>query len=297
MREVLFDSRWRRALGVGALALLLTTSCGSDDGANDATAETTTSITQAAAVSEPALTWTLPGTLAADFQELQGAMRGRYGMAIMPVGGQRMATFGNWTTGPAWSTMKVPLTIAAIRSDPANGGFAANAAITESDNAAADVLWQALGSPQKAAAAVETVLREGGATQTTVQATRVRAEHSAFGQTEWSLAEQVRFASRLPCLAQSATVMKLMEQIVPSHRWGLGVFPGAEFKGGWGPDTSGKYLVRQFGLIATPSGQIAVAFAAQPDSGAFSDGMNALDKMAALVSEHLGELSAGRCAA
>ncbi|WP_239476693.1 class A beta-lactamase-related serine hydrolase [Nocardia arizonensis] len=281
-------------VALGVLALLLTASCGADAGESGSAAETT-SITQAAAVSEPRLSLTLPGTLAAGFQELQGTLRGHYGMAIMPVGGTKMVTFGDWTTGPAWSTMKVPLTIAAIRGGASTGGDAATAAITESDNAAADVLWQALGSGQTAAAAVEAVLRDGGDAETVVPATRVRAEHSAFGQAQWSLAEQVRFASRLPCMVQSAPVIKLMEQIVPSHRWGLGAFSGAEFKGGWGPDTSGKYLVRQFGLISTPSGQIAIAFAAQPDSGAFSDGMNALDKMASLISEHLGELAAGKC--
>ncbi|MET7767718.1 hypothetical protein [Nocardia sp. NPDC005366] len=287
------DSRIRKSLGAGALALILATSCGIDPGGVGPSESST--ITQAAAVSEPKLEMTLPGTLAAGFQELQSTLKGRYGMAVVAVGRDDVVTFGDWTTGPAWSTMKVPLTIAAVRRDSANGGFAANAAITESDNAAADVLWEALGSGQEAATAVEAVLREGGDTKTVIPATRTRTEYSAFGQAEWSLNEQVRFASRLPCLARVSTVVKLMEQIIPSHRWGLGAFTGAEFKGGWGPDASGKYLVRQFGLISTTGGQIAVALAAQPDSGTFSDGMTAMDKMATLISEHLGELVAGKC--
>ncbi len=293
MRHITFH-RPRRALRASVLAVLLATSCGTDASGPDSTDETT--ITQATAVSEPQLSMTLPGTLAAGFQELQAGLKGRFGMAVMPVGGDRPAMFGNWTTGPAWSTMKVPLTIAAIRADSSYGGYAASAAITESDNTAAEVLWEALGSPQSAAASVEEILREAGDEETTVPAARARPDHSAFGQAEWSLAEQVRFASRLPCLPQSQKVVDLMEQIVPAHRWGLGAFTGAEFKGGWGPDAAGKYLVRQFGLIVTPSGRIAVAFAAQPDSGAFADGMKALDRMASLVSDHLDELSAGTCA-
>ncbi|MGW0246939.1 serine hydrolase [Nocardia goodfellowii] len=286
----------RKALGGSAFALLLLTSCAQDPG-NDAAAEPTT-ITQAAARSEQQnLQLTLPGTLAHSFQQLQGSWRGHLGMAVMPVGGTKIVSFGDWSTGPAWSTMKVPLTLAAVRRSPANAGYTATTAITQSDNTAADTLWQSLGGAQEAAKAVEAVLREGGDTKTVVPPTRTRAEHSSFGQAEWSLSEQVRFAAKLPCLPQASTVLSMMAQIIPNHRWGLGTFTGAEFKGGWGPDTSGAYLVRQFGLIDTAGGQIAVAFAAQPDSGTFNDGMTALDKMAALLTQHLDELAGGKCAA
>ncbi|MFI9407552.1 hypothetical protein [Nocardia sp. NPDC052316] len=288
-------ARTRKALSCAALAVFLVAGCGSGTDRSDADE---TSITAAAShADQKGLSITVPGTLAASVAELQAGVRGRLGLAIMPVGGDQVVSFGDWTTGPAWSTMKVPLTIAALRRNPGNATYAVSAAITASDNAAADTLWQSLGSNQEAAQAVQSVLREGGDTKTTVPATRARSEHSAFGQAEWSLAEQVRFASRLPCLPQSATVINLMEQVQSAQRWGLGAFSGAEFKGGWGPDASGAYLVRQFGLISTPSGQIAIAFAAQPDSGAFSDGMTMLDKLSTVISQHLDELSGGRCPA
>ncbi|WP_107658514.1 serine hydrolase [Nocardia suismassiliense] len=275
--------------------MFLVAGCGSGTDRSDADE---TSITEAAShADQKGLSITVPGTLAASVAELQAGVRGRLGLAIMPVGGDQVVSFGDWTTGPAWSTMKVPLTIAALRRSPGNASYAVSAALTASDNAAADTLWQSLGTNQEAAQAVQSVLREGGDTKTTVPATRARSEHSAFGQAEWSLAEQVRFASRLPCLPQSATVINLMEQVQSAQRWGLGAFSGAEFKGGWGPDASGAYLVRQFGLISTPSGQIAIAFAAQPDSGAFSDGMTMLDKLSTVISQHLDELSGGRCPA
>ncbi|MEV0245824.1 hypothetical protein AB0H76_04440 [Nocardia sp. NPDC050712] len=286
----------RKALGGSVFALLMLTSCAQDAGTG--TAGEPTTITQAAARTEQQnLSMTVPGTLAHSFQQLQAGWRGHLGLAVMPVGGSQMVAFGDWSTGPAWSTMKVPLTLAAVRRNPANAGYNGTTAITQSDNAAADALWQALGGAQEAAKAVEAVLREGGDTKTVVPATRTRAEHSSFGQAEWSLAEQVRFASTLPCLPQASTVLNMMAQIIPAHRWGLGAFSGAEFKGGWGPDASGSYLVRQFGVLDTEVGQIAVAFAAQPDSGAFNDGMAALDKMAALLSQHLDELAGGKCAA
>ena len=236
----------------------------------------------------------VPGSLAADFNAVQQGFRGSLGLAIMPVGGDKMVTFGTWTSGPAWSTIKVPLAIAALRNN-ASYVTTATSAITASDNGAADTLWQSLGSGAAAATAVENVLREGGDTTTTVPTARTRADASVYGQAEWTLAEQVRFAAHLPCIPQSQRVVGLMQQIIPSHRWGLGAFGSAEFKGGWGPDLSGKYLVRQFGLIDSPSGRIAIAFAAQPDSGSFNDGMTMLDKMATLISGHLGELAGGHC--
>ncbi|MFC9894433.1 hypothetical protein ACFVMC_12120 [Nocardia sp. NPDC127579] len=288
-------SRLRKALGGSVFALLMLTSCAQDSGGGSAAEPTT--ITQAAARTEQQnLSMTVPGTLAHSFQQLQSSWGGHLGLAVMPVGGTQMVAFGDWSSGPAWSTMKVPLTLAAMRRSSANL-YTGTTAITQSDNAAADTLWQALGGAQEAAKAVEAVLREGGDTKTAVPATRTRAEHSSFGQAEWSLAEQVRFAAQLPCLPQASSVLSMMGQIISSHRWGLGTFTGAEFKGGWGPDASGAYLVRQFGLIDTQGGQIAVALAAQPDSGTFNDGMNALDKVSALLAQHLDELSGGKCAA
>ncbi|MFX0575133.1 serine hydrolase [Nocardia nepalensis] len=289
-----FDRSRRLRVAVASTALtglILLVGCGSD---KNSVAQT--SITAAAAhTDQQQLSFTVPGTLAAGFQELQVSVHGKLGMAVMPVGGEKMVTFGDWTTGPAWSTMKVPLTIAAFRKSSTSSSYAATAAITQSDNAAADTLWQSLGTGQEAAKAVEAVLREGGDTKTTVPATKTRSDASAFGQADWSLTEQVRFASRLPCLPQSANVIDLMEQITSSQRWGLGGLTGAEFKGGWGPDTSGSYLVRQFGLIEGPGGQIAVAIAVQPDSGSFSEGMAILDKLTTVISQHLDELSGGAC--
>ncbi|WP_249643680.1 serine hydrolase [Nocardia sputi] len=288
--------RARNVLGCAALVVSLVAGCGADRPEDPATSEPT--ITEAAArTDQKGLSLIVPGTLAASYAELAASVRGKLGMAIMPVGGEQAVTFGEWTSGPAWSTMKVPLTIAALRRSPGATSYAASAAITQSDNAAADVLWQSLGSAQEAAQAVQAVLREGGDSKTVVPATRTRSEHSAFGQADWSLTDQVRFASRLPCLPQSDRVTALMQQVVTSQRWGLGEFSGAEFKGGWGPDPSGAYLVRQFGIISIPSGQIAIAVAVQPDSGAFSDGMNVLDRLATVVSQHLDELAGGRCQA
>ncbi|WP_019930131.1 hypothetical protein [Nocardia sp. BMG111209] len=241
-------------------------------------------------------------SLAADFAAMQDDLHGTVGIALLPVGGRQMTTLGTWTTGVAWSTIKVPLALAALRQDSTGMADAAAAAITASDNDAAQAMWDALGGGEQAANAVEAVLRETGDGTTDIAdrhnptARESVDDQMSFGATVWSLVDQVRFASKLPCLDHAAPVMDLMGEITSSQSYGLGSFPGAEFKGGWGPDDdTGNYLVRQFGLLPTWAGQVAVSIAAQPDSGSFDDATAMLDKVSALLARHQRELGGGRC--
>lgn len=288
--------RWARAAGCSALALLVTglTGCGSKP---VMVPEKTTVTASAGAPPVAPPTVAMPGTLAWEFtNDLEPTLSGRIGLAFMPVGGNQVGAFGDWKSGAGWSTMKVPLTIAALRHDSSNTVAALNA-IVYSDNTAADTLWQSLGTPEAAAQAVQGVLREGGDTVTTVPATRARSDYSAFGQADWSLTDQLRFTAKLPCLPQSDSVTSLMGKISSGQRWGLGTLDGAVFKGGWGPDTSGNYLVRQLGLIPVDGGQLAITIAAQPTSGSFDDGTAMLTKIATVIGKHLDELRGGTCAA
>ncbi|MCM6776556.1 class A beta-lactamase-related serine hydrolase [Nocardia sp. CDC159] len=283
-----FRARAAAALcGVALAAGTTACSSASDSGPIETTTRPSTLATGAVVA--------LPGSLAADFAELRPALGGRVGLAIAAVGGDQISEMGDWTGGPAWSTMKVPLTLAVLRANGNTSTYQMSAAITESDNYAAEVLWQALGTPDVAAHAVESVLREGGDGATKVPASRVRPDYSSFGQADWSLSDQVRFASRLPCLPEADSVTELMSRVVWGQQWGLGRLDNAEFKGGWGPDADGNYLVRQFGVVKAPNGQVAIALAAQASSGAFAEGTQILDKLAALVDEHLGELPTGHC--
>ncbi|MFE3541490.1 hypothetical protein ACFXK0_00790 [Nocardia sp. NPDC059177] len=247
---------------------------------------------------DPGLSIVLPDSLAAEFTQLQSQLPGQVGMALMPVGGGRMTIFGDWTTGIAWSTIKIPLAIAALRHDQDRHQSIfemVRAAITVSDNAAAEGLWESLGDAREARVAVEQVLDEGGRLPSGKVA-HVDIDETAFGVTEWSLADQVRFASRLPCLPHTEVVTRLMGQITPDQAWGIGLLEDTEFKGGWGPDDdTGIYTVRQFGLIPVGSGRLAVAIAAQADSGTFDDTTALLDRLALLLSRHLPELTGGVC--
>lgn len=222
------------------------------------------------------------GKPASAFAELAASRGGQIGIAWTDLGGRgNIHTAGSWSSGPAWSTMKVPVAIAVLRQNGSTNDQM-RAAITRSDNTAAMGLWRQLGSPQQAGAKSHQVLARAGDTETTVQTTVTRAGFTPFGQTNWPLTSQARFMAGVACQQDAAPVISLMGQISPDQRWGLGRIPGVVgFKGGWGPGPDGRYLVRQMGVIRTPKGgQIAIAIASAPASGSFDGGISDLNAIA-----------------
>jgi hypothetical protein len=235
-------------------------------------------------------------SLTAEFAQLKSRVNAKIGVVISAVGdGQAPKALGEWTEGPAWSTIKVPLVIAAYRQqNPQEITDTMRTAITESDTAAAERIWAQLGEPVAAGQKVQQILQETG-DPTVVEYRKVRPEFTSFGQTIWSLTNQVRFIASASCNSKNDPIFALMGQVVPNQSWGIGGIPGTQFKGGWGPGPSGKYLVRQLGILTTPAGKIAVAIAAEPASGQFNDGIKDLDEVATWLTEHLGALPAGKC--
>lgn len=234
-----------------------------------------------------------------DFKDLQHQIDGEVGLVVKAIGdADGDVVLGSWTSGPAWSTIKVPLSIAALREE-AEPRVTSDmiAAITRSDNIAADALWRGLGDPPEAASKVEAILHETG-DNTVVQDQKVRSDRpelSAFGQTQWPLAEQARFLASAACDTRDDPIFALMGDVTSDQTWGIGELDGARYKGGWGPSVSGDYLVRQIGVLQTPSGQTAVAVAVQPDSGSFEDGTEALSRIAEWISDHQAVLPSGNC--
>jgi hypothetical protein len=232
--------------------------------------------------------------LAAEFALLEAKLNAKVGVVVSAVGnGQNPTTFGDWTEGPAWSTIKVPLVIAAYRQQ-SQITDTMRAAITESDTAAAERVWAQLGEPVAAGQKVQQILQENG-DPTVVEYRKVRPEFTSFGQTIWSLTNQVRFIGSAYCNSKNDPIFALMGQVVPNQSWGIGTISDTQFKGGWGPSPSGKYLVRQMGILTTPAGKIAVAIAAEPASGQFNDGTKDLTDVATWLQQHLGELPTGKC--
>lgn len=231
------------------------------------------------------------------FDALAESLGGNVGVALGPVGTGAMEQLGPLQSGSAWSTIKVPIAARVIEDaggadtvPPATRDLISRA-ITASDNAAAASLWEQLasrhGGPPGAAAAVGELLAAAGDAQTTVS-TLGRDGFSPYGQTEWSLTEQATFVSALfaGCVAPAAApeLRTLMSQVVSDQRWGLGAtgLP-AYFKGGWGPGTDGRYLVRQVGVIERDGSAIAVALAAIPADGQLATGTAAISQLARWV--------------
>jgi hypothetical protein len=208
------------------------------------------------------------------FDELSRSVPATIGVAIAGVDGTILASLGTWSTGVAWSTIKVPLAIAALRAGVGSRELVA-ATIAESDNAAAEDLWSGLGDPIEAARQVQAVIDDP---TTVVESRRLRPEYTPFGQTQWSLVRQAQFAARLPLIPDASGVVDLMHNLCPDHRWGLAA-KGFAAKGGWGPGISDGYLVRQFAIVPIEAGHIGVALAADSRDGVFETGIDVLNDL------------------
>jgi Beta-lactamase enzyme family len=207
--------------------------------------------------------------------------------------GQAAEELGRLRGGVAWSTIKVPIALAVEARGPSDHERELiAAAMTVSDNAAAEGLWASLGPPEAAAAAVQEVLATAGDASTRIETRILRPGFTPFGQTEWSLAAQVRFVAALPGLPHSEPIRSLMRRVVPEQRWGLGVLgEDVELKGGWGPDPEGRHLVRQMGIVELSGGPaVAVAMATIPADGSEASGTANLDRIA----QWLGRSGAAR---
>ncbi len=229
---------------------------------------------------------------------------GEAGLVVGPPGGSgSQLSGGDLTSGAAWSTIKVPIAERVLADFGGPQGISSaqsdqiSAAITLSDNDAAAALFSDLeakhGGLQGASTAVGEMLREAGDDQTTIS-TQGRDAFSTYGQTEWSLAEQNRYMAALAggCISDVASrdyLLGQMGSVGGSDTFGLGAagFP-ARWKGGWGPGTDGKYLVRQIGVMDVDGREMVVSLAAIPDDGSFESGRQMASQIAHWAATKLG---------
>ncbi len=226
-------------------------------------------------------------------------------MAIGPPGlGGPTATAGTLTSGSAWSTIKIPIALRVLEEAGGPNRISSaqddliNRAITLSDNDAAAALFDSLerthGGLAGASSAVQEELRKAG-DETTVVSTQGRESFSTYGQTDWSLAEQERFMAALAggCISSAATRDYLLNEMsrVTSDPWGFGsAGVPARWKGGWGPGTDGRYLLRQMGTMTLSGHQVVVSIAVLPDNGDFGTGQEDASQVAQWVAERAGPL-------
>jgi hypothetical protein len=240
---------------------------------------------------------------AASFARLAPHLHGRVGLAVGEVGSPDSQQLGAISTAKAWSTIKLAIAGKVLADAGGPDGLSAGArrsidlALTRSDNAAAARLFDGLkrryGDTAGASRAVQAVLRDAGDRQTTVS-TQGRDGFSSYGQTDWALAEQDRLMSMVAgrCALRGASgtyVLKELAQVVPAQRWGLGSSGvPSRFKGGWGPDPDGHYLVRQVGVLEpSKRRRVVVAIAAAPDDGKFASGTRMLNQLAVWIAHNV----------
>ena len=242
---------------------------------------------------------------AASFSSLASSMPADIGVAVGPLGSGSIQKLGQLQRGHAWSSMKVPILVTMMREGKLSTEeqqWAAEA-LTASDNTAAANLFQELerthGGLSGASTAVQEVLETAGDTSTTVAtAPPPPGAVSTWGQTEWSLTEADQFYREMArgCLLSPAGtqyVRRLMGEVIPEQQWGLGGagFPAGwkvEMKGGWGPESgTGRYLVRQSGIVQDRTSAFAVTMIAEADSGSYEAGAQDLTQIASWLRENV----------
>ncbi|KKO83592.1 hypothetical protein [Corynebacterium otitidis] len=239
-------------LAAGLLAVAALSGCASGE---DGEPEKNDTPSAAPAEEAPANPDERRAALAEALGELQEQLEGSFDaeVAMAVASGDAVVTTGDEATAQAWSTIKVPIAIAAVREDVAEDEVL-DAAIRASDNDAASALWNALGGGLSAAGKVEEVLRDGGDDTEIVEQMLRQIEtgdSDLFGMLEWPLLNQARFASHLTCLEGAEPVAERMGDLVEEHTYGLAAIDDAIAKGGWGESDDGLYTNQQLGTVDT----------------------------------------------
>lgn len=179
----------------------------------------------------------------------------KVGVAISA--GDDTIAVGDKGKGPVWSTIKVPIAIAALK-DGADKSLV-DLAIKESDNDAAYSLWSQVqwheGSADKA---VEELLEDYGS--------HADIHNTAFGYSTWSLKDQAVFGAELPCIEEADYVHKVLNDIVSWQKIGLSKEERTRAKSGWGLDEDeNEYTYRQFGVHEVTGKRVGVALSVVTD--------------------------------
>lgn len=194
----------------------------------------------------------------------------KVGVAI--AAGDDTIAAGDKGTGPVWSTIKVPIAIAALK-DGADKSLV-DLAIKESDNDAAYSLWSQVqwqeGSAKKA---VGDLLDDYGS--------RADIHDTAFGYSTWPLEEQAVFGAELPCIKEADYVHKVLKDIVPWQKIGLSKEKQTRAKSGWGLDEDeNEYTYRQFGVHEVEGKRVGVALSVVTDGEDYADAEKAVKYLA-----------------
>lgn len=226
---------------------------------------------------------------------------GRVGIAAVGLDGGSVAVTNGDGPPFAWSTTKLLISAQLLRDV---GGPSAlsihqrsmmNEALSASVNEAATSMNTDVknrhGGVVGAAAAMTGMLRQAGDETTDVRPGAT--PESNYGLTQWDAKGEALFMAALArgCLLDSASSKFLigeMGHVVEGQTWGLGRIGSPAYKGGWGPDDNGTYLVRQVGLVRAPDGhEYAVAITARAAGGSQDSGQRLLSEVAEWLAQRI----------
>lgn len=182
---------------------------------------------------------------------------------------------------PTWSTVKIPIAIAALR-DGASPDLV-DLAIKESDNDAAYALWSHVQwNEGDASSALKELLGDYGSTGELEE---------PFGYSRWLLKDQAVFGSHLPCIPEAEYVYEAMDEIVAWQDNGLDKLPNTRAKGGWGlSEEDNGYTHRQVGVRDTGNGgSIGLAIEVTMPGASAEKAIPALNVLAAGVDRAVAE--------
>ena len=247
---------------LAALGLCTMSACSSDPKIEDAPVSTTTS-----AVPDPA---EVRAQLDRAVDKTAKKYHAKVGVAISA--GDDTFAAGDKGEGPVWSTIKVPIAIAALK-DGADKSLV-DLAIKESDNDAAFALWsQVQWREGSAENAVKALLDDYGS--------HANIHDSAFGYSTWLLKDQAVFGAELPCIPEADYVHKGLKDIVSWQRVGLSAQPRTRAKSGWGLDEEeNEYTYRQFGVHEVDGKRVGVALSVVMDGEDYADAEPAVKYLA-----------------
>lgn len=269
---------------------------------------TATTVARRTRPASPSYAGTVPSGAQSSFDSLESGLPGGVGLAVAPLGQGGIHAFGRAQTAAAWSTSKVPVLVTLLHNYEQSGKVLSPAgrtdatlAIEQSDNAAIDALFSQLeqiyGGLVPGSKAMTRMLRKAGDDATTINTAPNNRGFTTEGQTQWSVSGEVSFYRALArgCLLNgqdTSYVLSLMRSVIPSERWGAGSagYPtrvSLGFKGGWGPDVSGSYQVRQTAIVGSGAHGYVISVLALPSSGLFGDGTSMVTGLVTWAREHL----------
>jgi hypothetical protein len=214
----------------------------------------------------------------------------REGLVVAPLDSSAIRVFGAVGAPHAWSTIK-PAIVVAVAEARRSGALGpphrmttserelTARAIEDSDNQAAESLFNELGDTGEATAAVQRVLRRSGDRRTVVNSRLTRPGFSTYGQTKWPMSEAARFYRALAngCLTDGVSTKVVLDAMANigsagGSEWGLAPagFTPLRFKDGLGPESGlSDYTAEQYGIVGdAASGGYVIGLVSETDSPA-----------------------------